>query len=201
MPSGLDLEIISVLDLPDGTGMGMIGLVPETLTPGFHELWLYGSTTADESVFPVVSGPDVTANGKKDAVVLRLQVADDPWTDLGFALAGTHGDPVLTGDGTLGPLSPCSVSLDNALENTTTWLIVGLAELNVPFKGGILVPDLTPPGMFVPFSTGPTGSVVVPFVWPAGAPSGTNIYFQHWIQDPAGPVGFSASNAIKGTTP
>ena len=200
-PSGLDLDVLSVLDLPGDTALSHIALVPEVLTPGVTELWLYGSTTADETEFPVVSGPDVTANGMKDAVVLRLQVADDPWVDLGFALAGTYGDPVLEGDGTLGPLSPVNVSLSNALENSPAWMVVGFSQLSAPFLGGTLVPNPLPPGFVVPLSTGPTGSAVLSDTWPTGVVPGLNIYFQHWIQDPAGPSGFSSSNAVQGTTP
>ncbi len=29
----------------------------------------------------------------------------------------------------------------------------------------------------------------------------SQLYLQYWIEDPAGPSGFAASNAIKGTVP
>ena len=37
--------------------------------------------------------------------------------------------------------------------------------------------------------------------WPTGMPGGLTVYFQYWIADSGGPIGFSASNAISGTTP
>jgi hypothetical protein len=38
-------------------------------------------------------------------------------------------------------------------------------------------------------------------LWPQGVPSGFTTYFQWWIQDPAGPQGYAASNAVAGTAP
>jgi hypothetical protein len=46
-----------------------------------------------------------------------------------------------------------------------------------------------------------TGDQSVLFTVPAGLPAGLSLVFQHWIADPAGPLGWSASNAVKGTTP
>jgi hypothetical protein len=37
--------------------------------------------------------------------------------------------------------------------------------------------------------------------WYGGLPSDTQVCFQARMADPAGPVGFSATNAIRGTTP
>jgi hypothetical protein len=37
--------------------------------------------------------------------------------------------------------------------------------------------------------------------WPAGVPSGFELYVQAWIQESAGPAGFAATNGIKALTP
>jgi len=36
---------------------------------------------------------------------------------------------------------------------------------------------------------------------PGGLPPSFSLYFQYWINDAAGPVGFAASNALRGITP
>ena len=71
--------------------------------------------------------------------------------------------------------------------------------INVPFKGGVLVPkvDLLIMGL----ATDGTGELVLGSTWPTGIPPATTMYFQHWIVDPAGPKGLSASNGLAGTTP
>jgi hypothetical protein len=176
--------------------------VPSALTPGVQEVWLLGWSTADETLFPVVSGPDVTANGSTDTVVLRVQVADDPWTDLGLGKPGTHGTPILSGAGTMGPLSPLVLTLENALENTTAWLAVGFATVNVPFKGGTFIPDISFPGFLAPVPTDALGEAVLSDTTPSGSPPGFSFYAQYWVQD-AGAAGapMSASNGLQGTTP
>ncbi len=123
------------------------------------------------------------------------------WANLGNALAGTHGNPVLAGAGTLAANDPITLSLTNALEDTTAYLVVGLTQLNAPFKGGTLVPALDLAGFPLALPTGPLGEIPINATWPAGIPGGFTTYYQYWILDPAGPVGFSASNAISGTTP
>jgi hypothetical protein len=62
------------------------------------------------------------------------------WTNLGSALAGTHGAPQLAGDGLLCAGLPVTLSLSGALENSSVALIVGFSAVNLPFKGGVLVP-------------------------------------------------------------
>jgi hypothetical protein len=123
------------------------------------------------------------------------------WLDLGHALAGTHGDPVTLGLGTLIGGDPVSMTLGNALENTTAYLVIGIADLSLPFKGGVLVPDPSPPGLYVPLPTGAAGTIGLAGVWPLGFPSGFVSYYQWWIVDAVGPKGFSASNALSATTP
>jgi hypothetical protein len=123
------------------------------------------------------------------------------WTDLGNALAGSHGLPVLTGAGDLLPGTPVTLTLSNALENTTTYLVISPLTLHAAFKGGLLVPSPASPGFFVILLTGPGGTLPLSSTWPVGLPSAFSLYFQHCIIDPAGPVGFASSNALEATTP
>jgi hypothetical protein len=123
------------------------------------------------------------------------------WTDLGQALAGTGGPPVLTGTGDLLPGTPVTLTLSNMLANSTVYLVISPATLNAPFKGGVLVPNPSPPGFFVILPTGPTGTVPLNSTWPSGLPPAFSLYFQGWVLDGGGPVGFAASNALQATTP
>jgi len=133
---------------------------------------------------------------------VSIQPLVSNWTDLGSALAGTYGDPALTGSGSLVVGDDITLSLTNALENTTTYLVFGVAAINAPFKGGTLVPAISPPfGLYITLATDGAGNQLLVSPWPAGVPSGTNLFFQHWTVDPAGPVGLSASNAVTASVP
>jgi predicted outer membrane repeat protein len=121
------------------------------------------------------------------------------WEHLGAALAGTHGEPCLVGEGTLVAGSIASHQLSNARENATATLWIGVSALNVPFKGGVFVPH--PDFPFFGLTTGPQGQIELPAVFPFGAPAGFRFWMQYWIADPAAPKGFAASNGVVATTP
>jgi len=91
-----------------------------------------------------------------------------------------------------------TLSLSNALENAPVFVVIGLAGLSAPFKGGVLVPSLD---FLVTGATDGAGNLDIAAKWPGGLLPGTDAYFQEWIVDGAGPSGLSASNAILGTTP
>ncbi len=117
----------------------------------------------------------------------------------GPGLAGLFGVPELEGEGTLQGNSPLTLRLDSAFANASASLLVGPTALNMPFKGGVLVPNFAPPGFILQLSTDVFGELELAGTWPAGVPANTTIYFQYWIADPLGPAGLSASNAIVGT--
>jgi hypothetical protein len=123
------------------------------------------------------------------------------WEDLGHALKGTHGAPLQVGEGSLMGGDPVSITLTGALENAPAWLVAGADLLEKPFKGGVLVPDPTPPAALLGLLTGPFGKVKLDGAWPAGLPGGFTLYLQWWIEDAQGPAGFAASNALSATTP
>jgi hypothetical protein len=127
--------------------------------------------------------------------------AGDPWSDLGNALAGTHGEPQLDGTGSLVGGSAYAITLSDALENTTAYLVVGFAPLFAPFRGGVLVPDPAPPGFFVALGTDGGGGFVIADTWPDDVPPGVFLYLQSWIEDPVGPTGLAASNGLQAITP
>ena len=121
------------------------------------------------------------------------------WFDQGEALAGFHGEPVLSPDGSLQAGSPVSLALSNARENSSAALIIGFTAISAPFKGGTLVP--LPSMIIFGLPTGPTGAISLNGSWPGGLPSNFGIELQEWIVDPAGPAGFAATNAVKAVTP
>jgi hypothetical protein len=140
-------------------------------------------------------GPGTNAN---NGFVLKF--AFGPWTNVGHALAGVGGaTPLLLGDGSLAASSPGSIALTKAKPSAPAHLIVGLLALSAPFKGGTMVPQ---PQLLIPLSTDSSGSRALSWLhWPASLPSGTELLLQYWIVDPAGPAGFSASNALQASVP
>ena len=129
-----------------------------------------------------------------------VEVTMEPvWTDLGHGLPGTLGTPSLVGLGSLTPGSMMASLLTGVVPNTTATLVFGLSTVNAPFKGGVFVP--LPHIVLAGLPTGPLGYIHLSANWPAGVPSNSQFFLQYWMQDAAGPHGFAASNAIKGTTP
>jgi len=126
------------------------------------------------------------------------QVCCDPWVDLGHALPGTHGAPLLDLSGSLADATLVTLDLDNALENSLVWLILGLGQADVPFLGGVLVPS---PDIVRPFATNGQGMLGFSVPWPSGLLAGTAVVLQAWVNDPLAPQGYAASNAVLGVTP
>ncbi len=149
--------------------------------------------------FPTTPGAfDGTLEGFNDAFVVRFKFS--PWEDVGEGLAGSGGlVPALEGFGTLAAGSAGSLQLVDALPAAPATLVVGITALNAPFKGGVLVPA---PLLLVALLTDPAGEVLLSWsAWPAGIPSGTEVFFQTWVTDSGGPKGLAASQGLKAGTP
>ena len=122
-----------------------------------------------------------------------------PWFNDGFALAGTNGDPLPYGNGTLVAGSNAELVLENAMPNATVGLFISFASIPTPFKGGMLC--TVPLDSLTIFPIGPSGSVTLPSVIPAGIPSGTPVYWQYAIQDAGAPKGVALSNCLRSVFP
>lgn len=125
---------------------------------------------------------------------------EEQWTYLDVGLAGTGGKvPLLMGTGDLIGGDPATLTLADGKPGGSAYLVVGLTALNVAFKGGVLVPspDILASGLPLDGS----GGFALATTWPTGVPSGFTSWWQVWIPDAAGPVGFSASNGLMATTP
>jgi hypothetical protein len=158
--------------------------------------------TAEDRFFGVVHGAGVgsikmTSTGGGLEVDHLQFGTPGPWVNLGFAKAGPGGVPVLAGTGPLTSGSANQLDLSGAAPGVPVTLIVGLTAVNLPFKGGTLVPQ---PLLYVPLATNGAGKAALPFTLVPGLPAGTALIFQCWIQDPGASHGLSASNGLKGIT-
>lgn len=120
-----------------------------------------------------------------------------PWVDLGQGLAGSAPAPDLIGHGPLLPQSGFTLRLTSPVGNQLCVLALGLSAVNAPLFGGVLVPD---PTLLVAAVTTAAGQTTFAATWPAGFP-GTSLLGQYWVLDATGPQGFTASNAVRGTSP
>ncbi|RKY16444.1 MAG: hypothetical protein DRQ55_17980, partial [Planctomycetota bacterium] len=147
----------------------------------------------------IIVGQSGNPNGGGWAGFIFEFDTDGSWDDVGHAMAGTNGEPSLQGSGPLLPFAQVSISLSNALPSANAFLIIGLSALNAPFKSGVLVAS---PDMIIgPLGTDATGSLDLSSFWPSDVPSAFVTYFQYWIPDAGGPMGFAASNGLTATTP
>ncbi len=117
-----------------------------------------------------------------------------PFEDMGFALAGAGGAPVLTGAGTAIVGEPLTLTLSNAAPGAPCTLVLGTSLLFAPFKGGVMVPDASL--LIGPLPVSANGTLVLTAPWPAGVPSGSLVWLQAWLPDAGGPAGFAASNGL-----
>ncbi len=120
---------------------------------------------------------------------------------IGSGLAGSTGVPLATASGLPCPGNMVSVDLSGALPNANAWLALGIGQLNAPFKGGVLIPNITLGGAFLPTPTDGSGTTALPSTWPAGVTPGVPLDFQFWVQDPGGVAGFAATNGLEMITP
>lgn len=134
-----------------------------------------------------------------DMGAFEFGAVPSPWVDLGLALAGTSGAPILEGAGPFTGGSTATLTLTQAAPSAAVALILGVQPANLPFLGGTLVP--TPDLLLFGLGTDGAGTLVLAGPLPAAVPSGVTIFFQAWITDSAGPMGYSASNGLAGTLP
>jgi len=121
------------------------------------------------------------------------------WVKLGGGVAGASGQSDLQGTGTLTGGLEVSLVLSLAPSNKATALVLGIAELGVPFKGGTFWPAVG--FVFLGLPTDAFGSLVLPLVWPSNLPPGFQVWAQFWWADLSAPQGYAASNGVRGTQP
>ncbi|HYC78217.1 MAG TPA: hypothetical protein VEI02_11380, partial [Planctomycetota bacterium] len=122
------------------------------------------------------------------------------YTDLGFSTGGVTGDPILSGTGTLTAGTPYAITLSNAIPNGVAILGASSTRMDLPFAGGVIVPEVFLTGFYVVLFTDGAGQLTLGGVWPAGVPAGFPIYIQYVVGDPAGASGVALSNALLATS-
>jgi len=160
---------------------------PEGFFTGAFQWHLSLPPGGSESVLVSISVNDIAT----------FELHEFDWTALGLGKPGSQGTPVLDGSGPLSPQSDNHLDLGGANPSSSATLVAGLGQLDAPFKGGTLVPA---PLWLLPLATDASGELSLPFVMPAGLPSGTSIYLQFWISDPSASANLSASNGLQATT-
>lgn len=120
-----------------------------------------------------------------------------PWQLVGTGLVGSLGVPQLHGAGSLQAGHPLALTLSHALPDAPAFLVIGAYVLELPFKGGVLLPD---PAIVWPLHTDSAGVATLTAVVPAGLPSHLRFYAQAWIPD-SGPQGFAATNGVQAILP
>jgi probable HAF family extracellular repeat protein len=162
--------------------------------------WTLEVATAISADGRTIAGYGPNPSGDYEGWVAHL--GSEPagtWTDLRHGLAGSTGVPVLAGAGTLVGGTPVSFALSGAQPSSPIAWFIGIAELDAPFKGGVLVP--APTLILLGNTTSPAGGFVVGATWPGGLPAQTSLFFQMWIADAGAPAGYAASNGLEATTP
>lgn len=175
--------------------------------PGLLEPW---KRLAVEQFVNFPAFGDVDHDGDSDFVYHRaltsaetLRVSTNRlgsmgWPFLGDGLQGALGMPRLQGEGALVGDGTVTLRLTNGLPGASSTLVAGLSLLAAPLKGGVLVPN---PDVILPM--GPVdvdGDFELVATWPVGIPAGVPLWFQWWLVDGSGPVGFTASNGVMATT-
>ena len=173
-------------------------VAPNASVTTFASGFVFGTSGFDGDITFAPDGQTLYVASGSSIIAIR-SVGASPFTDLGSGLAGISGIPHLAGAGTLAPGSACSLSLTAAAASKPALLFVALASVPAPFKGGLLLAN--PALSVITLATGASGTLLLPFTWPSGMPSGTSIYFQYAIQDAAALHGVSLSNALKAVTP
>ena len=125
---------------------------------------------------------------------------NDAWDAAEGGLYGFDGQvPHLFTGGSLTPGSTGTLALSQAAPLSFCFLPVSLTADAIPLMGGVLVPF--PILALLELGTDANGGFMLPFTWPGGVPSGTQVVLQAWVVDPSGAHGFSASQGMVGTVP
>ena len=134
-----------------------------------------------------------------DHMTIEVVTPPQTWTDMGSALAGVAGDPLLAGTGDLVVDGENTLTLTQAAPNAVAGLVVGFSSLPAAFKGGTILPNFDLNPLFI--VTTPGGEFVLPFRTPFGVPSGFELWLQYAIPDAAAIKGYALSNALLGLFP
>lgn len=149
-------------------------------------------------LYPAGWETQILAHGIPALTIKAEPVVETPWQDLGFALAGSLGEPQLTGHGLPQANGIIAIELDGGRPSAFSILFVSFSSTPTPFKGGTLA--TVPVALSVPLTTDPLGELLLSGAWPAGLPVGAPVFWQLGIADAGAPAGAALSNALQMTT-
>ncbi len=154
----------------------------------------------DATVSFHVETADLAGNAAVSATMEYHQGNLPPWSDLGFALPGAGGAPVLSGSGSLIADTSAALALAGAAPLAPSLLFAALGSTPVAFKGGTLA--AWPAVALLPLSTDADGGWTLPWAaWPAGVPAGTLLVFQAAVADDGAVQDVALSNALQALAP
>jgi hypothetical protein len=189
---------------PTNAAFARIELLYQPTSWEYVQFLLLANTNQDP--FLAGTGQDLydawRATGMAEPHVMASTTWKSPsfaWEDLGYALAGTHGEPRIFGFGTLLARQPVKLLVENGLGNGVAHLFIGFAPFGATLYGGTLIPraDIVLPSL--PLSA--SGQATLTAQWPNQIPSGFTLYLQSLIPDPSAPAGFAFTNALRAVTP
>jgi hypothetical protein len=112
---------------------------------------------------------------------------------------GVKGKPYLELGGSFVGGTVVSTNLCDASPNSIAALFFSFASTPTPFKGGLL--HTIPIDGQIDLNTDAGGQIYFLANWPAGLPTGVDIWYQYGIADATTAKGASLSNAVKNTLP
>ncbi len=133
------------------------------------------------------------------SIVSLGPVTGGQFISYGTGTPGQGGQtPVLAGSGTAAPGGAITLTTSNAKANAIGSLFIGNGQVAIPALGGtFLVGNILATASV---TTSGAGTAVVVGVLPnSPAVSGLQVNLQHWLLDPAGPKGKSATNGLQFT--
>lgn len=147
------------------------------------------------SSLQVLAGPDGTALAigaphLGSGVPGRMAVYEDLDHAAGAARLAVHG--------AIDPGMPWLASIEDGLPWHVALLVIGTAQADLPFKGGVMVPSLD---LVLVERLDATGSLGLAGHWPPGSDPAQDLWVQAWLVDPAGPQGWSATQARRSPPP
>jgi hypothetical protein len=126
-----------------------------------------------------------------------LAQGESAWNEWGPGKpCGSVFVPNLSAHGPLSVGSINSMAMDSAPPTSPAFLVLGLAPLDAPFKGGILGPS---PDVILDLATDAQGEFQLVYEWPL-VPAGTRIWAQTWVKVAGSPDPFCATQTLVGTS-
>ncbi|MFT7464508.1 MAG: hypothetical protein ACI9EF_002864 [Pseudohongiellaceae bacterium] len=123
-----------------------------------------------------------------------------PWDNLGLAYqpVPNAAEPRLSGAGTMKVATLVTLFAQDFPANSVVTVVAGLSRVDMPFRGGVLVPA---PDVLVPgFASDSDGEFEVSFTLPHNVPVGTKLYFQGWVPEALSPTGLVSTNGLEATS-